>query len=78
MTAEPVSNTRSVTDLESMQLLDRDGTSLAFHEVGAGDPAFVFVHGWTCNHNDFGPQVDYFGRHPSRSKVRTVPSRVPS
>jgi pimeloyl-ACP methyl ester carboxylesterase len=44
----------------SVRALDRDGTSLAYEEVGAGDPPFVLVHGWTCNHTHFAPQVEYF------------------
>ena len=35
---------------------------LAYEEVGTGDPPFVFVHGWTCSHDDFAPQVDHFGQ----------------
>lgn len=29
---------------------------------GTGDPAFVFIHGWTCDRSFFAPQYDYFGR----------------
>ena len=42
--------------------MNRDGTALAYEDTGAGDPPFVFVHGWTCNHTHFAPQVDHFGR----------------
>jgi pimeloyl-ACP methyl ester carboxylesterase len=45
-----------------VQLLDRDGTTLAYEESGTGDPPFVFVHGWTCDHTQFTPQVGHFGR----------------
>ena len=43
-----------------MPTLDRDGTNLAYEESGAGDPPFVFVHGWTCNRTHFAPQVEHF------------------
>jgi pimeloyl-ACP methyl ester carboxylesterase len=43
-----------------MRALDRDGTKLAYQESGAGDPPFVFVHGWTCDHTSFAPQVEHF------------------
>jgi pimeloyl-ACP methyl ester carboxylesterase len=45
-----------------VQLLDHDGTTLAYEDTGTGDPPFVFVHGWTCNHTHFTPQVAHFGR----------------
>jgi pimeloyl-ACP methyl ester carboxylesterase len=45
-----------------VQLLDRNGTTLAYEATGTGDPPFVFVHGWTCNHTHFAPQVAHFGR----------------
>ncbi len=41
---------------------ERDGTSLAFEDHGAGEPALVFVHGWTCNRTHWGPQLAHFGR----------------
>ena len=45
-----------------MQRLNFGKVSLAYEEAGTGDPPFVFVHGWTCNHRDFAPQVEHFGR----------------
>jgi pimeloyl-ACP methyl ester carboxylesterase len=51
--ADPMSTPRS---------LSRDGTALAYVEAGAGDPPFVFVHGWTCNHTHFAPQAEHFAR----------------
>ncbi len=45
-----------------MQRLEHDGTTLAYDDTGTGDPPFVFVHGWTCNHTHFAPQVEHFGR----------------
>jgi pimeloyl-ACP methyl ester carboxylesterase len=46
-----------------MPALDRHGTKLFYEESGRGDPTFVFVHGWTCNHTYFEPQVEHFARH---------------
>ena len=37
-----------------------DGTTLAHLDTGVGDPPFVFVHGWTCNHTHFAPQIAHF------------------
>lgn len=36
---------------------------LSYDDNGhAGTPAFVFVHGWTCNRSFFQPQFEHFGR----------------
>ena len=43
-----------------MPMLERDGVKLFYEEAGAGSPAMVFVHGWTCNHTYFAPQFDHF------------------
>jgi pimeloyl-ACP methyl ester carboxylesterase len=45
-----------------MRVIQRDGTGLAYAESGGGDPTFVFVHGWTCNHTHFAPQVAHFAK----------------
>ena len=35
---------------------------LSYDDNGhSGTPAFVFVHGWTCDRSFFQPQYDYFG-----------------
>lgn len=36
------------------------GVRLHYDDAGRGDPAFVFVHGWCCDHTFFQPQFDYF------------------
>lgn len=37
---------------------------LAREEHGAGEPPFVFVHGWCCDRSFFAPQVEHFmARH---------------
>jgi pimeloyl-ACP methyl ester carboxylesterase len=38
----------------------RDGVRLHYVADGAGDPAFIFVHGWCCNYTFFQPQFDHF------------------
>jgi pimeloyl-ACP methyl ester carboxylesterase len=45
-----------------MEKVTRDGVTLAYDDVGSGEPPLVFVHGWTCDHTYFAPQVDYFSR----------------
>ena len=46
-----------------MPTCDNDGVTLAYDDNGgSGSPAFVFVHGWTCNRSFFAPQFEHFGR----------------
>ena len=43
-----------------MAELTRDGVRLHYVAEGAGEPAFIFVHGWCCNYTFFQPQFDHF------------------
>lgn len=41
-----------------------NGVSLKYIDTGSGDPAIVFVHGWTCSRNDWRYQIEEFaGSH---------------
>jgi pimeloyl-ACP methyl ester carboxylesterase len=55
-----------------MATMMRDGVKLAFEDRGAGKPAFVFVHGWTCDRSFFSPQAVHFAR---RHRVVSVDLR---
>ena len=37
-----------------------DGIRIAYHQVGAGDPAIIFIHGAYSNRRGFGFQEEYF------------------
>ncbi|MCE2526006.1 MAG: alpha/beta hydrolase [Actinomycetia bacterium] len=37
-----------------------DGICIAYHQVGAGDPAIIFIHGAYSNRRGFGFQEEYF------------------
>src|SRR5579872_1199929 len=45
-----------------MPTVDRSGVRLSYVESGAGSPPVVFVHGWTCDHSYFSPQIDHFAQ----------------
>jgi pimeloyl-ACP methyl ester carboxylesterase len=45
-----------------MEFLEREGVRLAFRQLGRGGQALLFIHGYTCDHGFFAPQVEYFGR----------------
>lgn len=40
-----------------------DGVPIAYAIHGAGTPAFVFVHGWSCNRSYWDSQVDALASH---------------
>lgn len=56
----------------SMATIVHQGIKLAYEDRGAGKPAFVFVHGWACNHTFFAPQAAHFAR---RHRVVSVDLR---
>ena len=44
-----------------MAYATRDGVRMYYEQAGEGAPAFVFVHGWCCDHTFFEPQYEHFG-----------------
>jgi len=42
------------------EFLSRAGVRLAYDVAGAGDPAMIFVHGWSCDRSYFAPQFAHF------------------
>lgn len=45
-----------------MAELKVNGAALSFDDVGAGSPAFVFVHGFACDRKAWAPQVEDLSR----------------
>ena len=41
----------------------RDGVEIHFETRGTGDPALVFVHGWSCDRGYWKHQLDHFARN---------------
>lgn len=40
-----------------------DGVSITYQVQGQGQPALVFVHGWSCDHSYWDTQVRHFAPH---------------
>jgi pimeloyl-ACP methyl ester carboxylesterase len=38
----------------------REGVNLRYLDIGSGDPAVVFIHGWCCNQSMWGDQIEAF------------------
>ena len=45
-----------------MPTITHKGVKLAYESRGSGRPAFVFIHGWTCDRTFFAPQAKHFAR----------------
>ena len=45
-----------------MPTIAHNGVTLAYEDRGAGKPALVLIHGWTCDRSFFARQADYFAR----------------
>ena len=37
-------------------------SELSYDSTGAGDPALVFLHGWSCDRSFFAPQFEFFSK----------------
>jgi pimeloyl-ACP methyl ester carboxylesterase len=40
----------------------RDGVTIRYEDAGRGDPAIVFVHGWSCDRSYWTPQIQHFSK----------------
>jgi pimeloyl-ACP methyl ester carboxylesterase len=47
---------------QAINFAERDGVNLAYIEAGTGEPALVFVHGWTCNLSHWRHQTAEFSK----------------
>ena len=45
-----------------MQLIKKEGVTLAYQNVNPGSPPMLFVHGWGCDHTTLAPQAEFFCR----------------
>jgi len=42
--------------------ISADGVSIKYEVRGTGDPALIFVHGWSCDRSYWSAQLPYFAR----------------
>ena len=49
-------------DASTHSALSADGVSIRYEDLGAGDPALVFVHGWSCDRSYWSGQLEYFAQ----------------
>lgn len=45
---------------QQQNALSKDGARINFHAVGKGEPALVFIHGWSCDKSYWDYQVTSF------------------
>jgi pimeloyl-ACP methyl ester carboxylesterase len=39
-----------------------DGLTIQYEAAGSGEPALVFVHGWSCDRTYWRPQIEHFSK----------------
>lgn len=53
-----------MTTSTSLKTATRDGVALRYLDTGAGEPALLLIHGWTCDHTNWKDQIAHFSpRH---------------
>ncbi len=52
--------TASIDGLEIGRIHAKDGVPISYTSEGHGEPAIVFIHGWTCDHTHWRFQVPEF------------------
>lgn len=50
------------SDASAHVVLSADGVSIHYDDLGAGDPALVFVHGWNCDRSYWSEQLEHFAQ----------------
>ncbi len=55
-----VVGTALANGLETGKIQAEDGVNIFYTSVGHGEPAIVFVHGWTCDHTHWRMQIPEF------------------
>jgi pimeloyl-ACP methyl ester carboxylesterase len=48
---------------ETNQVFSSDGVAISYTQQGQGEPALVFVHGWSCDQTFWKYQVPYFAKN---------------
>ncbi len=54
-TQTPIQSEENLSTVESA-----DGSLISYGSRGEGNPTLVFIHCWTCNHQFWKSQIDYF------------------
>ena len=49
-------------DESTHTVLSADGVSIRYDDLGAGEPALVFVHGWSCDRSYWSGQIEHFAQ----------------
>lgn len=55
--------TRNVRHEQISTVASADGSPITYGVSGQGDITLVFIHCWTCNHEFWRPQIEYFSKN---------------
>jgi len=56
------SSVQNLTKQNVLTVKSDDGSSITYGVHGQGGTTIVFVHCWTCNHEFWKPQIEYFSK----------------
>ena len=58
----PAATGDAVVDASAPTVLSTDGVRIHYDDLGAGEPALVFVHGWSCDRSYWSGQIEHFAQ----------------
>jgi len=56
------SSVQNLTNQNVLTVKSDDGSSITYGVHGQGEVTIIFVHCWTCNHEFWKPQIEYFSK----------------
>ncbi len=56
------SSVQNLTKQNVLTVKSNDGSSITYGVHGQGEVTIIFVHCWTCNHEFWKPQIEYFSK----------------
>ena len=56
------SSVQNLTKQNVLTVKSDDGSSITYGVHGQGEVTIIFVHCWTCNHEFWKPQIEYFSK----------------
>jgi pimeloyl-ACP methyl ester carboxylesterase len=51
-----------ISGIEPLQLIKKEGVTLAYQDINPGSPPMLFVHGWGSDHTSLALQAEFFRR----------------
>ena len=66
------SSVQHLTKQNVLTVKSDDGSSITYGVRGQGEVTMVFVHCWTCNHEFWKPQIEYFSKKHKVALIHSI------